>query len=113
MAGAVGDALGTYTDQLNKTVANRCRFKNALGEPRKGIHALRIPGIDFAAADVALTFLLALIIAWITVSSGKNRFFRILYRMLVLYVVLFFVGQIFHVVFCVETKFTKATGLVR
>jgi hypothetical protein len=47
-----------------------CRFSNALGEPRKGVHEWRFGG-DFAGFDFFLTVAVALAIAlgyW-----GKNR----------------------------------------
>ena len=31
------------------------RYRNSLGAPRQGVHALRIPIVDLAVVDVALT----------------------------------------------------------
>ena len=38
-----------------------CKYKDALGEPRKGVHSIRI--FDFAAIDILLTVLVSVIIS--------------------------------------------------
>jgi hypothetical protein len=45
-----------------------CQYKNILGEPRTGIHSLRIPIIDVGFYDVLSTVLLGLFIAFIITS---------------------------------------------
>jgi hypothetical protein len=41
-----------------------CKYKNALGEPGKGIHSYRLFGV--AIADVIMTLIGALILAYLT-----------------------------------------------
>ena len=67
-----------------------CKWKNALGEPKKGIHSYRI--FNIAIADVLLTLLAAGLIAWFF----HQNFFLILFF-------LFILGIVLHYLFCVKT----------
>lgn len=67
----------------------RCRYRNSLGEPGKGIHSYRFAGL--AIVDVVFTILAALILSRWTGSFGWTA------------VALFAAGIILHRLFCVET----------
>lgn len=73
---------------------NLCKYKNALGIPKEGIHSYRLGGI--AIADVIMTIIGAFIIS--LVSGGK--FIYIL-------IGLFIMGIILHRLFCVRTTIDK------
>ncbi|QKF94732.1 hypothetical protein QKU48_gp1274 [Fadolivirus algeromassiliense] len=75
-----------------------CRFKNIFGEPRKGVHSIRL--FDFAVIDVILTILLALIISYAFKIGFLFTFF-----------ILFLIAQVFHLLFCVQTKFVELLGI--
>ena len=68
-----------------------CKYKNILGEPKKGIHSYRLFGI--AIIDVLLTILLAYIIYFF----NKNINFFIILGLV------FLLGIILHRLFCVKT----------
>jgi hypothetical protein len=71
-----------------------CKYKDALGEPGKGIHSFRIGGI--AVADVVMTIIGALLISFIfNVSFVYTLIF------------LFLLGIILHHIFCVRTTVDK------
>ena len=71
-----------------------CKYKNALGEPKKGIHSYRI--FNIAIADVVMTIILAYIISYFM----KISFIYVL-------ICLFIVGIILHRIFCVQTTLDK------
>lgn len=73
---------------------NLCKYKNALGEPDKGIHSYRLFGV--AVADVVMTILGAFIISYFS----KISFIKTL-------LVLFLLGIILHRLFCVRTTVDK------
>jgi uncharacterized membrane protein YcaP (DUF421 family) len=68
-----------------------CKYKNLFGEPRKGIHSIRL--FDIAIVDVLLTILVGFIIAKLTHTN----------LMLVLGL-LFLLSIFIHKIFCVRTK---------
>jgi hypothetical protein len=72
-----------------------CKYKNALGEPKKGIHSYRFLGV--AIADVIMTLIGAAIISYF---SGYSFFY--------VAIVLFILGIILHRLFCVRTTIDKA-----
>ena len=74
---------------------NLCKYKNALGEPYKGIHSYRLFGI--AIADVIMTILAAYLISY---------FFNISFTYTA--IVLFGLGIFLHKVFCVRTTVDKS-----
>ena len=69
---------------------NLCKYKNALGIPKKGIHSYRLFGI--AIVDVLMTILGGLIISYFT-----N------YSFLMVTIFLFILGIILHRLLCVKT----------
>ena len=69
---------------------NLCKYKNALGEPKKGVHSYRFLG--FAIMDVLMTILGAYLIS---LATGF-RFGYILAG-------LFLLGIVLHRLFCVDT----------
>uniref|UniRef100_A0A6C0AT31 Uncharacterized protein n=1 Tax=viral metagenome TaxID=1070528 RepID=A0A6C0AT31_9ZZZZ len=71
-----------------------CDYKDALGEPGKGIHSYRFMGVSIA--DVIITIIGALILSFII----KKPF-------LVVLLVLFILGIILHKLFCVRTTIDK------
>lgn len=73
---------------------NLCKYKNVLGEPKKGIHSYRL--FDVAIMDVIMTILAAIFIAWIS----NYNFWLILGG-------LFVTGIILHHLFCVRTTVDK------
>ena len=72
-----------------------CKYKNALGEPGKGVHSYRLFGV--AIADVIMTLIGALILSYLFNWS-------FLYTA----VGLFILGIILHRLFCVRTTIDKA-----
>ena len=71
-----------------------CKYKNALGEPNKGIHSYRLFGV--AIADVIMTVIGAYIISY---------FFKL--NFLHTLVFLFLLGILLHRLFCVRTTIDK------
>lgn len=72
-----------------------CAYRNALGAPRTGLHAVRMVG-DTAAVDYFGTIGLSMMVTWITGIP------------LDIATVLLFVGSILlHALFCVPTNATK------
>jgi len=72
------------------------RYKDIFGKPREGVHRFRIPIVDWALVDVVLIVLLTIIFYML----GYKRIFLI-------FIILFFVGQLFHYMFGVQTAFIK------
>ena len=73
---------------------NLCKYKNALGIPRKGIHSYRFFGL--AIADVIMTIIGAFLIAYFTEQN-------FIYTLIILFVS----GIILHRLFCVRTTIDK------
>ena len=71
-----------------------CKYKNALGEPNKGVHSYRFLGVSIV--DVLLTLIGAAIISYF---SG--------YSFLCVAIFLFILGIILHRLFCVRTTVDK------
>ena len=71
-----------------------CKFKNALGEPGKGIHSYRLFGV--AIMDVIMTIIAAYIISYFT---NYNFTYTLIF--------LFVLGIILHRLFCVRTTIDK------
>ena len=71
-----------------------CKYKNALGEPKKGIHSYRLFGV--AIADVIMTLIGAVIISYF-----------VGYSFLYVAIFLFVLGIILHRLFCVRTTLDK------
>ena len=71
-----------------------CKYKNALGEPGKGIHSYRLFGV--AIMDVIMTIIGALLISYL---FNYNFIYTLL--------CLFLLGIILHRLFCVRTTVDK------
>ena len=71
-----------------------CKYKNALGVPKTGIHSYRLFGV--AIADVIMTIIGAYLIAYFT----KQNFIYTL-------IILFISGIILHRLFCVRQPLIK------
>lgn len=71
-----------------------CKYRNALGEPGKGAHSIRL--FNIAVVDLILTILVAAILHWV---------FKIPFIISVVLMLLF--GIIMHRLFCVRTTFDK------
>jgi hypothetical protein len=71
-----------------------CKYKNALGEPKKGVHSYRFLGVSIM--DVLMTLIGAAIISYF---SGYS-FFNVA-------IFLFILGIILHRLFCVRTTVDK------
>ena len=71
-----------------------CKYRDALGVPRKGVHSLRVGGI--AVVDVAMTLVGAYIIAYYARASFAWTAAG-----------LFLLGIILHRLFCVRTTIDK------
>ena len=72
------------------------RYKDIFGKPGEGVHRFRIPIVDWALVDVTLIVLLTIIFYML----GYKQIFLI-------FIILFFVGQLFHYMFGVQTAFIK------
>ena len=71
-----------------------CKYKDALGKPKEGIHSYRLFGI--AIADVIMTIVAGMIISFIFKIS-------LIYTL----IFLFILGIILHRIFCVRTTIDK------
>ena len=71
-------------------------MSNLLGEPGKGIHKTRIPGTNIALADTLATIIGAYFIS-------KHFHLSFVYTL----VMLFIIGEILHVLFCVGTPISS------
>ena len=71
-----------------------CKYKDALGEPNKGIHSYRLFGV--AIVDVIMTIVAAFIISYS---------FRLSFMYTTIF--LFVLGILLHRLFCVRTTIDK------
>ena len=71
-----------------------CKYKDALGKPKTGIHSYRI--FNIAIADVIMTIIASLIISY---------FFK--FNFWITLVLLFLIGILLHRIFCVKTTIDK------
>jgi hypothetical protein len=72
-----------------------CPFKDALGVPGKGVHAMRIPVLDWALVDTAMT----IIGAWLL-----QRYIFTTRSYLEVLLGFFLLGELLHAFFCVDSK---------
>jgi len=72
-----------------------CKYKNALGKVKEGLHSYRI--FDIAIIDVLLSVLVAYIIHYIFPK----------YKFPVVLLVIFLLGIVAHRLFCVRTTIDK------
>ena len=73
-----------------------CKYKDALGEPKKGLHSYRV--FDIAVLDVLFTFLLAKFIQYHLLEE---------WDFLLILICCFAAGIILHRVFSVKTTIDK------
>lgn len=78
-----------------------CQYSNLPGKPNEGIHKYRIFG--FALVDIIVTIILTIIILLL---SKKYIPFN-LYNFLVVFMSIFIIGELLHLIFCVNTKFIQ------
>ena len=71
-----------------------CPYNYIFGKPREGVHAMRIPVLDWALIDTLMTILLA----WFISRLLKQPFWFVL-------IVTFLIGEIFHAIFCLDSAF--------
>lgn len=71
-----------------------CKYKNALGKPKEGIHKYRI--FDISIVDLLLTIILSLIV---------SKIFRI--KLWISFIIIFILGEFLHYLFCVDTTIIK------
>jgi len=83
-----------YKIFVNCIMVDLCKYKNALGEPGKGVHSYRLFGV--AIADVIMTLVGAAIISYF---SGYSFFY--------VAIILFILGIVLHRLFCVRTTVDK------
>ena len=73
------------------------KYSNIFGEPRTGVHSYRL--FDFAIVDIIFTIIGAFLI---------SKYYNYnLNKMIILFLIIFFIGQILHLLFCVKTKFIQ------
>lgn len=75
-----------------------CKYKDALGKPKEGVHAKRIFGL--AAYDLIATLIGSLII-WYIFFNKKPLYF------LAVFFGIWGIGIFLHYIFCVKTPITK------
>ena len=75
-----------------------CPYANALGEPGKGVHAVRIFGL--ARNDLIMTIIAAIVTAYL---------FNISF--LVSFIVWFTAGEVLHYLFGTNTAFLRMIGI--
>ena len=81
-----------------------CKYANALGEPGKGVHSIKI--FNIAVVDVLFTIILALVFALFFKYAIKlEATFTIIF--IINLVSLFILGIILHKIFCVRTTIDK------
>jgi hypothetical protein len=74
-----------------------CKYKNILGEPRKGVHSIRL--FDISVVDVVLTFVLAWGINGLISGNLKTYYIVLIFC--------FVLGIALHDLFCVKTTIGK------
>lgn len=78
-----------------------CPYKNIFGAPGTGVHRWRIPILNIALVDTAMTVLLAFGI--FKTFNFKSFWFVMLWT--------FIVGEIFHWLACTRSQVIKFLGL--
>lgn len=80
-----------------------CPFKSIFGDPGTGVHAMRIPGLDIALVDTALTF----VGAW-----AIQHWFFPKTSYLTVFLVFFLIGELMHWLFCVKSRVLEYAGVL-
>lgn len=78
-----------------------CQYRDILGVPRKGFHSLRI--FDLAALDLIGTLGIAIILLYLYNELS-------IINIIMVFFLLWAIGTIFHVIFCVHTPITGLFG---
>lgn len=73
-----------------------CKYKDSLGKPNIGVHAIRDPLFNLAIIDVIMTIIGGMIISHIMD-----------YSLTIILFLLFILGIILHRIFCVRTTVDK------
>lgn len=81
-----------------------CQYKNLFGEPKTGIHSLRIPVIDVGFWDVFSTILLGLFFALLSIFLFKTN---VKNTLIISQIFVFLLGIFVHRLFCVRTQVDK------
>lgn len=68
------------------------KYKDIFGKPNNGAHSFRI--FDFAIIDIFMTFIGAYYI---------SNYYKV--NVWLIFILFFLLGQILHILFCVQTKF--------
>jgi hypothetical protein len=71
-----------------------CKYRNLIGEPRKGVHSYRLG--PFAAVDMTVIIILGCILGYFYISKD-------LLGMLTGFIILILLGVVVHYLFCVDT----------
>lgn len=79
-----------------------CRFRDIFGKPGEGAHAYRFLG--YAAVDVMLTVLLAVVLSWFVGFSLSTLIVGLVFA--------FGIGVLAHWLFCVRTTLNVQLGLI-
>jgi len=75
-----------------------CRYNNILGAPRTGFHSARFAGL--AVYDLIGTIVIALL-AWLLIKHVRRA------SPVLTMLGLFVIGQLCHLMFCVDTAFIR------
>lgn len=90
----ISNVLNRVLTELSNLIEMSCKYKDALGIPKQGIHSYRFLGV--AIMDVIMTIIGAFIISYAyKISFLKTALF------------LFALGIILHRIFCVRTTIDK------
>lgn len=83
-------------DYSTENMTALCQFKDSLGHPGVGVHAMRIPGTDAAAFDVVAS----LALVWFLAAVPKIP-------MTLAFLLVFGSALCLHMLFCVKTGSTQ------
>lgn len=73
-----------------------CKYKDLFGKPGEDVHAYRIPIINLAVVDVAVT---------VAAAYGISKYYNISFCVMI--IILFIIGIVSHKIFCVDTQLNK------
>ena len=79
----------------------KCPYKNMFGAPGTGVHRWRVPILNVAVVDTALTILLAFEI--FKIFNFKSFWIVLLWTLVV--------GEVFHWLACTKTQVIKFIGI--
>lgn len=87
-----------------------CQYKDILGQSGKGLHSYRINilGLSLASVDLLLTLLVAILLNWFNIL---NIFMQSHYNIAIIFIALWLLGIVLHLIFCVKTPITKYINL--